>query len=106
MKISIWNIYHRLSYPDMIPLVKDGSPTIESVRWIVSKDLNPDMVYIGNEAEFFAGINGNTIIVHRNDMILVHNADPKKFLMKFPLSWKCIKSGIPHWKNVPPNQTA
>lgn len=78
MKLSIWNIYHRLSYPSRIPLVKDGSPTIKGVRWIVSKDLNPDMVYIGNEAEFFAGIDGNTIIVHRNDMILVQNAEPQE----------------------------
>ena len=78
MKISIWNIYHRLSYPNRIPLVKDGNPTIKGVRWIVTKDLNPDMVYIGNEAEFFAGIEGNTIIVHRNDMILVQNAEPQE----------------------------
>lgn len=78
MKISIWDIYYRLSYPDMIPLVKDGSPTIESIRWLVSKDLNPDMAYIGNEKEFFAGVEGNTIVVHRNDMILVHNADPEE----------------------------
>ena len=76
MKISIWNLYYRLSYPNKIPLVKDGSPTIQGVRWIVSKDLNPDMVYIGEEEEFFADIEGNTIIVHRNDMILVQNAEP------------------------------
>lgn len=80
MKISIWNIYCRLSYPNKIPLVKDGSPTIQSVRWIVSKDLNPDMVYIGSEEEFFADIEGNTIIVHRNDMILVQNAEPEEVL--------------------------
>lgn len=61
MKLSIWNIYNRLDYPDMIPLVKDGSPTIESLRWIVSKDLNSDSVYIGNENEFFTGSGGNTI---------------------------------------------
>lgn len=78
MKISIWNIYYRLSYPNKIPLVKDGGPTIQSVRWIVSKDLNPDMVYIGSEEEFFADIEGNTIIVHRNDMILVQNAEPEE----------------------------
>lgn len=78
MNISIWNIYHRLSYPNRVPLVKEGTPTIKGVRWIVSKDLNPDMVYIGNEEEFFAGIAGNTIIVHRNDMILVQNAEPQE----------------------------
>ena len=54
MQVNIWNIYHRLSYPQKIPLVKDGGATIKGVRWIVSKDLNPDMVYIGREAEFFA----------------------------------------------------
>ena len=56
MQVNIWNIYHRLSYPNKIPLVKDGGATIKGVRWIVSKDLNPDMVYIGREAEFFAAI--------------------------------------------------
>ncbi len=78
MKLSIWNIYYRLSYPDMIPLIKDGSPTIEGIRWIVSRDLNSDTVYIGSESEFFASSEDNTIIVHRNDMILVHNAVPEE----------------------------
>ncbi len=78
MQVNIWNIYHRLSYPNKIPLVKDGGATIKGVRWIVSKDLNPDMVYIGREAEFFADITGNTLIVHRNDMILVQNAEPEE----------------------------
>ena len=78
MQVNIWNIYHRLSYPQKIPLVKDGGATIKGVRWIVSKDLNPDMVYIGREAEFFADVTGNTLIVHRNDMILVQNAEPEE----------------------------
>lgn len=78
MKLSIWNIYYRLSYPDMIPLIKDGSPTIEGLRWIVSRDLNSDTVYIGSESEFFASSENNALIVHRNDMILVHNADPEE----------------------------
>ena len=78
MQISIWNIYHRLSYSVKIPLVRDGSATIKGIRWIVSKDLNSDMAYIGNEGEFFAGVEGNTIIVHRNDMILVKDAEPQE----------------------------
>ena len=78
MKLSIWNIYHRLSYPDKISLIKDGKPTIQGVRWIVSKDLNPDTVYVGDGEEFFHSDGGNTIVVHRNDMILVQNAEPEE----------------------------
>ena len=78
MKLSMWNIYHRLPYPDKIPLIKDGSPTIEKIRWIVSRDLNPSTIYIGSEADFFADARENTLIVHRNDMILIHHADPEE----------------------------
>ena len=93
MKLSIWNIYNRLSYPDRIPMVKEGNATIVSLRWIVSADLNPDYVYIGKEGDFFADSADNTIIVHRKDMILVRGAEPEEVynevssIMEFYQEW-------------------
>ena len=78
MKISIWNIYNKLPYPEKIPLIKNGSPTIENVRWIIPRDLNPNSVYIGSAGEFFDSSENDTLIVHRYDMILIHNVDPEE----------------------------
>lgn len=78
MKISIWNIYNQLPYPEKIPLIKNGAPTIENARWIIPRDLNPNSVYIGSAGEFFDSAENDTLIVHRYDMILIHNTEPEE----------------------------
>lgn len=78
MKISIWNIYYQLPYANKIPLIRNGSPTIENVRWIIPRDLNPNAVYIGSASGFFDSADRDTLIVHRYDMILIHNTDPEE----------------------------
>ena len=78
MKISIWNIYNQLPYPEKIPLIKNGAPTIENARWIIPRDLSPNSVYIGSAGEFFDSAENDTLIVHRYDMILIHNTEPEE----------------------------
>ncbi|MFR6273919.1 PucR family transcriptional regulator [Blautia sp.] len=79
MKISMWNLYHALSYPELVPLIKDGSPTITCARWMVTTRLNSNAVYVGKQSEFFdTADNSNAIIVHRYDWILVKNVDTEE----------------------------
>lgn len=80
MKLSMWNLFYDLSEEDKVPLINVGSPTIISARWIVSSYLNPDMVYVGNESEYFdkGSDSQNTLIVHRHDMIVVRDTDPEE----------------------------
>lgn len=76
MNLSMWNIYHSLQTHMAKPLIKEGKPTIQYARWIVNSNLSPDAVYVGNGSDYIGKDDENTaIIVHRNDLIVVNDAD-------------------------------
>lgn len=78
MKISLWHIFHKLPYDNILPMINEGSETIEAVRWIVYSFLNDRTVYVGEAASFFYGDQEGTIIVHRKDFLLIPNTDPEE----------------------------
>lgn len=78
MKISMWNILSRLNYDNIVSMIKEGSETIETVRWIVYSFLNEKTVYVGEASVFFYGNHDGTVIVHRNDMLLIPDSDPEE----------------------------
>ena len=53
MKISMWNIYARLKYDNIVAMIRDGSETIETARWIVSSFLNEKTGDVGEASVFF-----------------------------------------------------
>ena len=78
MKIGMWNIYDKLPYDNIIAMIKDGTETIEAVRWIVYSFLNNHTVYVGEASGFFYGEQTGTVIVHRKDFLLVPDSDPEE----------------------------
>ena len=78
MKLSMWNIYHELTYSDIIPLIIDGTCTITGIRWLISTQLNGDRVYIGSARDYFEAGEDDALIVHRRDMILVKQISPEE----------------------------
>lgn len=78
MKISMWSILERLKYDNIVVMIKSGSETIESARWIVYSFLNERTVYVGEAGGFFYGNHEGTVIVHRNDMLLIPDSDPEE----------------------------
>ena len=78
MKISMWNIYARLKYDNIVAMIRDGSETIETARWIVSSFLNEKTVYVGEASVFFYTSNEGTVLVHRNDLLLIPNSDAEE----------------------------
>ena len=78
MKISMWNIYARLKYDNIVAMIRDGSETIETARWIVSSFLNEKTVYVGEASVFFYRSNEGTVLVHRNDLLLIPNSDAEE----------------------------
>ena len=78
MKISMWSILERLKYDNIVVMIRNGSETIESVRWIVYSFLNERTVYVGEADGFFYGNHEGTVIVHRNDMLLIPDSDPEE----------------------------
>lgn len=80
MKISMWNIYNELSYPefDITVMIKNNTPAICHARMLISKQLKPDTVYIGKESDYFDSGKDRTLIVHQYDMLLVNGAEPEE----------------------------
>ncbi|MDO5410994.1 MAG: helix-turn-helix domain-containing protein [Lachnospiraceae bacterium] len=75
MNISMWNLFYNLPFEHIIPMVRNGSPSITCARLIVSTDLDPNAVFVGKSSDFFYE-EETTIIVHRHDMILVPDIEP------------------------------
>ena len=78
MKLSMWNLYHELSSQNKLPMINDGTCTINGARWLVTTNLSSQHVYVGSAGDYFEVGGENSIIVHRRDMILVKGVDPEE----------------------------
>ena len=75
MKLSMWDIYHSIDYDDVVPMIQRGQATIDKARLIASSYLDDVTVYVGNANDFFESNADDTLVVHREDMILVRGVD-------------------------------
>ena len=75
MNLSMWEIYNSLNYEQIVPMIQSGQATIEQARLIASSYLNEKTVYVGRAINYFESSEEDTLIVHRDDMILVRGVD-------------------------------
>ena len=71
MELSMWDIYHSLDYENMVSMIQTGRPSIAKARLIASSYLDNETVYVGRANDFFEANADDSLIVHREDMILV-----------------------------------
>ena len=71
MELSMWDIYHSLDYENMVSMIQTGRPSIAKARLIASSYLDNETIYVGRANDFFEANADDSLIVHREDMILV-----------------------------------
>ncbi len=71
----MWDIYNSLSYENMVPMIQSGQASIKQARMMASSYLNEKSVYVGRANNYFESADDDTLIVHRDDMILVYGVD-------------------------------
>lgn len=71
VELSMWDIYYSLGYDNAVSMIQTGQPTIKKARLIASSYLNDETVYVGRASDFLEAKDDDSLIVHREDMILV-----------------------------------
>ena len=72
MQLSMWDILEFLDYEDVLPLIKEGAPSISFARLISSSHISDEAVYVCRAKDFFADSVDDVAIMHRNDIIIVN----------------------------------
>ena len=72
MQLSIWDILEFLDYEDIVPLIKEGTPSISHARLISSSHISDEAVYVCRAKDFFEDSVDDVLVMHRNDMVVVN----------------------------------
>lgn len=67
MKISMWNLYNLLGYPQMEASIRSSGATILYARLAIERDFRSNTVYVDAGSAYPGG--HDVVIIHRNDLI-------------------------------------